>query len=147
MTWHRIANPKAKKVKISLRFQGAAQAGFRGAAEAETPRKPRKTALSRGLSPPAPKPVEKPRMTHAICHMKRRLRREADKAADIVEMAVVGYESRAGFERGRGDPDVVLGDWGAFFRERGFHVAPSFGDGLCDGLERNRLFVEEGGEQ
>ena len=79
--------------------------------------------------------------------MRRRLRREADKAADIVEMAVVGYESRASFERGRGDPDVVLGDWGAFFRERGFHVAPSLCDGLGDRLERNRLLVKEGGEQ
>ena len=34
--------------------------------------------------------------------MKRRLRREADKTADMVEMAVVGYEPRACFERGRG---------------------------------------------
>ena len=86
-------------------------------------------------------------MTHAICHMKRRLRREADKTADMVEMTVVGYEPRAGFERGRGYPDVVLGNRRAFFRERGFHVAPPFCDGLGDGLERNRLFVEEGGEQ
>ena len=65
----------------------------------------------------------------------------------MVEMAVVGYEPCAGFERGRGDPDVVLGDWCAFFRKRGFHVAPSFRDGLGDGLERNRLLVKEGGEQ
>ena len=65
----------------------------------------------------------------------------------MVEMTVVGYEPRAGFERGRGYPDVVLGDGGAFFRERGFHVAPPFGDGLCDGLERNRFLVKEGGEQ
>ena len=79
--------------------------------------------------------------------MPRRLRREADKSADVVEMAVVGYESRAGFERGRGYPDVVLGDWRAFFRERGFYVAPPFRDGLGDGMERNRLLVKEGGEQ
>lgn len=40
-----------------------------------------------------------PRMT---CRRARRLLREADKAADMVEMAVVGYEPRAGLERGRG---------------------------------------------
>ena len=41
-------------------------------------------------------------MPRAACRMVRRLRREADKAANVVEMAVVGYEPRAGLERGRG---------------------------------------------
>ena len=48
------------------------------------------------------KQTAKPRMTLAIWRMTRRLRREADKSADMVEMTVVGYEPRAGFERGRG---------------------------------------------
>ena len=48
------------------------------------------------------KPVEKPCMSRATCRMKRRLRCEADKSADMVEMTVVGYEPRAGLERGRG---------------------------------------------
>lgn len=48
------------------------------------------------------KPVEKPHVPCATCRRTRRLRREADKVADMVEMAVVGYEPRAGFNRGRG---------------------------------------------
>ncbi len=46
--------------------------------------------------------IAKPRMPRVTYRMTRRLRREADKAADMVEMAVVGYEPRAGFERSRG---------------------------------------------
>ena len=48
------------------------------------------------------KPVEKPRMLRVSYRMTRRSWREADKAAAMVEMAVVGYEPRACFERGRG---------------------------------------------
>ena len=48
------------------------------------------------------RPVEKSRMPRMTCRRARRLWREADKAADVVEMAVVGYEPRACFERGRG---------------------------------------------
>ena len=54
------------------------------------------------------KPVEKPRVPHATCRMVRRLRREADKSADMVEMEEseqVGVGAGAGEGQ---DKDVVL---------------------------------------
>ena len=75
------------------------------------------------------------------------LRRKADKSAYMVEMAVVGHESRTCLKCGRGNPDVVFGNGSPFLRKGGLDIAPSFGDGLRHGLERDMFLVEKGGEQ
>jgi len=51
-TEHRISKPGRLKVKTSLRFQGAGKGGFRGRPGYRNRGKPRKTRVSRGLSPP-----------------------------------------------------------------------------------------------
>ena len=50
------------------------------------------------------KPGEKPRMPHVNCRRASKLRREADKTADMVEMAVIG---KASFPRLRVDSFAV----------------------------------------
>ena len=69
--------------------------------------------------------------------------READEAADKVEMVVVGNNARTGFEGGGGNPNVIFRNRRPIFRERRLDIAPTFGYGLCRGLERYAVFAKE----